>query len=71
MMYWLLLYLIVAALVARSFVRFSVGSGEWDMTDVVDVGLVAILALVVAAIWPLSLFVGLLMALVRREADRD
>jgi hypothetical protein len=69
-MFWLLLYLIVAALVARSFVRFTVASGEWDMTDVVDVGLVALLALIVAAIWPVSLFVGLLMALVHREADR-
>jgi len=70
-MFWLLLYLIVAALMARSFIRFAVDSGEWDMNDVLDVGLVGLLAFLVALIWPLSLLVGLLIALVHREVDRD
>lgn len=69
-MWWLALYLIGAFLMGRSFVRFSGKSEEWNLDDSFELGLLSLLAVLVAVLWPLSLAAGLLMAVVRRGADR-
>lgn len=71
-MIWVLLYGVGAVAMLRSAVRYAATKDDyaWDMDDIHDVFFLAFFSLISAVLWPLTLLLGIGMALVKRAYAR-
>lgn len=71
-MLWLVLYAVGFVAMFRASVRFARTDSEydWDMDDAHDVVMLTLVSFAVSLLWPVTLIVGITMALVKRGYER-